>query len=312
MSVIWITGGKGFIGRHLARHAAAQGADVFGIGHGDWSASESAEWQYGHWTNADIDGASLTKLANVTGFPDTVFHLAGGSSVGASFENPLEDFHRTVATTARLLEWVRMNSVETQVVATSSAAVYGEGNVGSICERATLRPLSPYGNHKAMMEALFQSYAKCFNVRSAIVRLFSVYGPGLEKQLVWDLCSKLAARGVAPVQLGGTGGEVRDWLHVEDAAKLLWLCRSACSASVPCVNGGNGTGTSIAQIVSLVTRAWGTDVPVVFSGKSRAGDPVSLLADISSARGLGFSPGISVGDGIRGTVTWFKRMRALP
>lgn len=312
MSVIWITGGKGFIGRHLARHASAEGIKTFGIGHGHWSTGESSKWQYAHWSNADIDGASLTQLANISGLPETVFHLAGGSSVGASFENPLEDFHRTVVTTARLLEWVRLNSVKTRVVATSSAAVYGEGHAGAIRESTPLRPFSPYGNHKAMMEVLFRSFAHSFNVRSAIVRLFSVYGPGLEKQLIWDLCSKLSARGVSSVRLGGTGEEVRDWLHVEDAAKLLWLCRSACSTKVPCVNGGNGTGNRIAEIASLVTTAWRTDVPVVFSGKSRAGDPVSLLADISNARVMGFSPAISVADGIRETVAWFKQVRALP
>jgi len=311
MSVIWITGGKGFIGRHLARHAAAQGTKVFGIGHGHWPTSESSKWQYAHWSNAEIDGASLTRLAKISGPPETVFHLAGGSSVGASFENPLEDFHRTVGATARLLEWVRMNSVETRVVAASSAAVYGEGYEGAIGESTTLRPFSPYGNHKVMMEMLIRSYAQSFNVRAAIVRLFSVYGPGLEKQLIWDLCSKLSAYDVSSVQLGGTGREVRDWLHVEDAAKLLWLCRFACSTSVPCVNGGNGTVNNVAEIVSLVTTAWKTDVPVVFSGKSRAGDPVSLLADMSSARSLGFSPAISVLDGIRGTVAWFKQMRGM-
>ena len=74
MSVIWITGGKGFIGRHLARHAAAQGLEVFGIGHGHWPTSESSKWQCAHWSNADIDGASLTQLVNISGLPETVFH----------------------------------------------------------------------------------------------------------------------------------------------------------------------------------------------------------------------------------------------
>src|SRR5213593_4723300 len=107
MSTIWITGGRGFIGRHLARFVAGQDHRVLGIGHGLWPAEAARKWSYSYWCNGEIESSNLSQLVSVSGLPDTIYHLAGGSSVGASFQNPYEDFSRTVGTTVRLLEWVR-------------------------------------------------------------------------------------------------------------------------------------------------------------------------------------------------------------
>ena len=92
-----------------------------------------------------------------------------------------------------------------------------------------------------MMEALCRSYGENFGLRAAIVRLFSVYGEELHKQLLWDICCKLDARESAPLLLGGTGLEIRDWLHVSDAVSLLWMARQVCSPECPSMNGGPGT-----------------------------------------------------------------------
>ena len=269
MSIIWITGGKGFIGRHLARYVASQGHVVAGIGHGLWSAEDAARWAYSHWCNAEIEAANLNQLANISGLPDTIFHLAGGSAVGTSLQQPYEDFRRTVDTTVRLLEWVRQSSPNTKVVAVSSAAVYGAGHDGAISENAALSPYSPYGVHKSMMESLCRSYADNFGLRVAIVRPFSVYGAGLEKQLIWDLCCKLAQADSEPVMLGGSGEELRDWLHVADAAELLWLVRSKCDVACSIINGGTGIATPIREVARLVCEAWGAAPNVTFSGIAR-------------------------------------------
>src|SRR5690606_6704125 len=103
MNSIWITGGKGFIGRNLARTIAGNQKKVFGIGHGFWTQEDCIQWSYESWMNAEIDFASLNHLASQTGLPETIYHLAGGSAVAPSIQNPYEDFQRTVDTTARLL-----------------------------------------------------------------------------------------------------------------------------------------------------------------------------------------------------------------
>ena len=185
--IVWVTGANGFIVRHLVHELAGAGHAVHGVGHGALDATESRRLGLQSWINGEIDAANLNALATAHGLPTHIFHLAGGSSVGVSIERPFEDFSRTVASTARLLEWLRGSAPNSALIVASSAAVYGADHLGPIPEDAVLTPMSPYGQHKLMMEQLCQSYARSFGIRSAVVRLFSVYGPNLRKQLLWDI-----------------------------------------------------------------------------------------------------------------------------
>ena len=140
--------------------------------------------------------------------------------MGASIANPYEDFTRTVATTAELLEWMRLGARNARLVSVSSAAVYGAGHTGPIREEQALLPFSPYGYHKLMMENLCLSYAANYGLAVTVVRLFSVYGSWLKKQVLWDMCSSLAS-GTRQLVLGGTGEELRDWTDIRDVVRAL-------------------------------------------------------------------------------------------
>jgi UDP-glucose 4-epimerase len=307
MKTVWVTGGRGFIGRHLARGLAKQGCNVFGIGHGFWPPEDAGKYCYSSWCNGEIEAANLSQLATVSGVPEAIYHLAGGSSVGASFQSPQEDFSRTVESTARLLEWMRLSAARCRLIAVSSAAVYGAGHSASIPEDIPIAPYSPYGFHKAMMESLCRSYSENFGLRAVLVRLFSIYGPGLKKQLLWDICGKLRNAGGQSIILGGTGGETRDWLHVSDAVRLLLLAEAECGAGCKVLNGGTGVGTRVREIADYVRRAWGSPAMIEFSGVARQGDPVELVADTTRTVRLGFEANVTLQDGIHEVVEWYKR-----
>jgi len=300
----WITGARGFIGRALARRLADAGVEVAGVGHGHWP--DAAAAGVGCWVNADIHAASLDLLLSRAGAPAAIYHLAGGSAVGPSFANPLEDFERTVHTTARLLEWVRCHASDTPVVAVSSAAVYGAGHEGPIAETAPLTPYSPYGHHKAVMESLCRSYGDNFGLRTAIVRVFSAYGEGLRKQLPWDLCRRLAGGG-RELALDGTGAERRDWIHVDDVVRsLVRVADAVPSAQCPVVNCGTGSAHTVADFAQLLVNAWGASCSIDFSGRARPGDPQSLVADVTRLRALvDFEPR-PLAAGLAAYVRWFK------
>lgn len=305
MAKIWITGARGFIGRHLARHLSGAGNQVAGIGHGHWPQPDASQSGISHWLNADIDGASLTRLAERAGAPDCIYHLAGGSSVGASLAAPLEDFRRTAVSAAELLEWARANAAGARIVAVSSAAVYGDGHQGPIDEDAPVRPFSPYGFHKYAMEQLCRSYAQSAGAQVAIVRLFSIYGNGLAKQLLWDLCSRFEG-GAAETVLGGSGEELRDWLHIDDVARLLEMAAAHASPDVTLVNGGRGEGLAVRTVAELVRSSWAGAGPVSFSGAGRPGDPFSLVAGTSRLGQWGFHPTVPAERGIADYVDWFR------
>lgn len=307
-----ITGAQGFIGRHLTRSLADRGFSVFGLGHGIWPEAEASKCGVTKWINGDITSNSLRILQQAHGTPDVVFHLAGGSSVGMAVANPREDFFRTVATTVELLDWMRLDAPDSRLVAISSAAVYGAGHSGQISEQATLTPYSPYGHHKRMMEELCRSYAASYGTKVVIARLFSVFGSGLKKQLLWDLCTRLST-GANPLTLGGTGEELRDWTDVRDVVRALAVLEDKASSEVPVFNVGTGSASPVREVASLLARHWAKGsqpVELSFNGQSRKGDPFSLVAEPSGLNRLGFEWRVELDQGLADYVNWFCRQEA--
>jgi len=304
MATVWITGAHGFIGRHLARYMDGMGHSVCGLGHGSWTEDARSLWGVSKWLNGDIEHSNLQQMLEENGVPDVIFHLAGGSSVGSSIQQPLENFRRSVDSTAQLLDWMSQRASVARLVFVSSAAVYGAGHEHPICENSLLSPFSPYGHHKAMAEQLCRCYVENSDLSVSIVRFFSVYGPELRKQLIWDVCTRLNRDSV--VQLGGHGKEQRDWLYIDDAVRLLDTIWMKDKQSFSIVNGGTGCGHSVAEVMDILGTAWGEHVAFEFSGKSRPGDPQYLVADPTAVTSLGFHPRLSLEDGIRETVAWFK------
>jgi UDP-glucose 4-epimerase len=302
---VWVTGARGFIGRHLSQYLAKQGGLVFGIGHGLWIEKEYKAWGVHSCLNGDITAANLDTLMQQYGAPDVIFHLAGGSSVGPSLVTPMEDFRRSVETASELLEWCRLHSPDSAVVMASSAAVYGAGHQGVIAETAASTPYSPYGFHKRMTELLLESYAHNFGMRVAVVRLFSVYGVELRKQLLWDACSRLSD-GCKTLTLGGTGGELRDWLHVRDAVRILTLAWKQASSNGFVLNGGTGLPIAVKTIANKLCELWGIEEAPIFSGIARIGDPLSLVADTTKLEKFGFLPECRLEDGLAEYMAWFK------
>lgn len=313
MARILITGAHGFIGKHLAQHLAALGHHVSGLGHGIWPQIEASRWGVQDWLNGDVQTANLRAL-QARGEPELVFHLAGGSTVGAAIANPREDFFRTVASTVELLEWIRLDLPRARLVVVSSAAVYGSGIIGPITEDAAGVPYSPYGHHKRMMELLCRSYGDTYGLDFRVARLFSVYGPELKKQLLWDMCTRLAG-GESPLVLGGTGRELRDWTHVSDVvAALAFIAFNDDSAqNGQTTNIGTGVGISVQNIAQNVINAWyeqsgaSCKPSLQFSGQSRPGDPFSLVADSARLFRMGFAWKTPLTEGVASFVDWFHR-----
>lgn len=310
---VWITGASGFIGRHLARCCDAHGMSVAGIGRGAWGDDEAAEWGVRAWRGGAVSAVALDALLDLSGAPDILFHLAGGSSVGKSIAGPVEDFLDTTLTTLQILDWMRERRLRCRLVLASSAAVYGEQGRGpaAIRESDPARPSSPYGAHKRAAEQLCEYYGSQYGLDVAAVRMFSVYGPWLRKQLLWDLCRRMAD-GPREVTLSGTGDEERDFLHVSDAAELL---RRVGAGEVrppggPIINGGTGIGTRVRDVARQVVRAFGVDSEIRFSGEGRPGDPTHLIADVAAVSGAGWAPATTLADGIGGYVSWYREVAA--
>lgn len=300
MKTVCVTGASGFIGRHTSRLYASKGWHVTGIGHGMWDRFEWQHWGISDWHLADIN---LDSMLTCAGRPDVIIHCAGSGSVGSSMANPFQEFQRTVTTTAAVLEFIRIHSPHTSFVFPSSAGVYGIAKKLPISESAPLQPISIYGVHKKMAEDMCRSYASNLNISVAIVRLFSIFGDTLRKQLLWDACTKLSNNESG---FFGSGKERRDWLHIDDAATLLLVAADNASPGSPIVNGGSGVGVTTEAVLTELFSCYGSQDSPRFSGASRPGDPVDYIADISRAGRWGWQPSINWQEGIRKYVEWYK------
>ncbi len=298
-----VLGAKGFVGRHTCRALAAANVQVTGLGHGSWSASESSAWGLSRWVEGEIDLASFEAL-EFDSFPETIIHCGGSGAVSYSYAEPFKDFQRSVDSTAAVLEWVRRSgSASCRVVLSSSAAVYGDQGDVDLTEMATRSPVSPYGFHKLAAENLCDSYARFFGVKVSVVRLFSVYGEGLRKQLLWDALNKFR-RG--ETGFFGTGHELRDWIHVDDAATLLCAAAGPGQADFEIYNGGNEHADT-RRVLSQLAVVSSLGRSIEFNGTTHTGNPRRLTSNCMHARRqLGWMPRVVLAEGLARYVAWFE------
>ena len=297
---VWVTGANGFIGSHLVRALQQTGKAIVTF-HRD-GAHPPAKPTEKRSFPLSVDG--LAAARNQFGLPERVYHLAGGSTVGRSLANPHEDFLSNLVTTEILLEALKGEGVP--LVLASSAAVYGEGHMEPIRGDATTRPSSPYGTHKSLAEQLVMSHARHFDLSATILRLFSVYGTGLRKQLLFDLCQRLSSSSsTTPLTLGGTGHERRDWIDVTDAVAAMQKIEDPAPGEVRVYNLATGRATETGDIAAMLLAAWGETREIVFNNQARPGDPFSLVADPSSLP-PDFVAQVPPEQGIVRFVEWFR------
>lgn len=297
---VLVTGGFGFLGRAVARSFKARSCRVVGIGHGAWTPEKAHAHGFDIWHQSDISLVGLTALGERY---DVVVHCAGTGSVGYSLTNPLQAFQKTVQGTAELLEHLRQTESKALLIYPSSAAVYGAAEDRPLLESDAPNPVSPYGHHKKITEDLLESYSRYFGARVAIIRFFSIYGPGLAKQLLWDAAGKLSS-GTREVTFWGTGEETRDWIHIDDATTLMTRLAEGIPFSV--MNGAAGERVTVNTVLQMLKAALGVTVDIQFNGIVRPGDPRFYLADVSKARQLGLRTAVPLKNGLHDYAQWFK------
>ena len=273
----WVTGAGGFIGGAVAARLATDGWRVVSFGHHIHDRPLPAGTLL---LSETIDQDVVMAAVRDHGQPTLVVHAAGGSHVGQADARPGLDFTRTVQTTGELVHGLGLAGCEgTHLVYPSSAAIYGQQPAGPIASDTDAAPISQYGWHKLMAETVCRQGAQRYGLRVSIIRFFSLYGPGLRKQLFWELGNRLLA-GQDRLELAGTGQETRDFLSIADAVGLILHMQQGEGPAVRVVNGGSGHPTSVAGAIATFQQALGTAAPVTFTGQVRAHDPQHLCAGL--------------------------------
>jgi nucleoside-diphosphate-sugar epimerase len=297
---IAVTGAGGFIGSRVVAALAARGARVKAhLGPPGYEARPLPA----HVVTAYADINDADAMRAIIARSDAVIHLAGPPSVRASFAAAAEYAAQHVGGTTVCLQ----ACVDEQVprfVLISSADVYGRPLTDRVAEDHPLSARSPYAAAKIGAEQMAGAFAQAHGLEVAILRPFSIYGPGVSRySLLWTILEQARAR--TEITLADLK-PVRDYCFVDDLAEAAVRAALAPIESPLTVNVGSGVGTSVADLAKMTLRVMGRTADVVERAHDkRMGDSeiYRLVADPTKAQGLlNWHATIDLAAGLRMTI----------
>ncbi len=258
------------------------------------------------FSEADIRDARACSQV-VTGI-DVVFHVAALPSVSRSMQNPMETHNVNATGTLNLLEAARNAGVRRFVYSGSSSA-YGDTPDLPKAETAEPLPRSPYAAAKLAGESYTLAYARAGLLEGTALRYFNVFGPRQDPNgpyaAIVPILFRAALTGT-PVTIYGDGNQTRDFTYITNVvdANLLAATGTASRVSGQVVNVGAGARTSLLQLASLVEEVTGRTIPRQHA-EPRPGDVRDSQASLERAASvLGYSPTVTVRDGIERVWDW--------
>jgi CDP-paratose 2-epimerase len=330
---VLVTGGCGFLGCNLADALAQRGEDVLVLDNLSRAGTEeNAEWlKTRHRKRIAIEAADIRDFEAVqrcVRATRAVLHLAAQVAVTTSLDRPGEDLEINARGTLNVLESVRLVNPQAPVIFASTNKVYGkllgDDEVvlsgqryaplaphwrSGVSERTPIDLYSPYGCSKGAADQYVRDYARVFGLRTVVLRMSCIYGPrqfGNEDQ-GWIAHFLLRAIRNSPINVYGTGHQVRDALYVDDAV-AAWLGAlervDAIGGRIFNLGGGAANAISLRELIGLIAELRGAEPRLRFE-RWRPGDQPWYVSDISAiSRALGWSPRTPLREGLRALERW--------
>ena len=311
MKTVVVTGGAGAIGSRLVRRLLER--DVRHVEVVD-DLSSGSEWLLPSDERVRLRRADVCRLFDLPLAVDRplVFHLAAFFANQNSVDHPREDLHTNGLGTLTALMWAAEHGAPRFVYASAGCSIAGHGVDGPIREDmpVSLTLDTPYQITKALGEL----YCNYFDSRVPTVRcrFFNSYGPGEVPGAYRNVIPNFIWRALQgePLIVTGTGEETRDFIYVDDLVTGLLASAEAPGACGHAFNLGTGVQTRIIDLAEMIIKACRSTSPIQFAPRRPWDHSTHREADIGKARAtLGFTPLVSVRDGIERTVDWFRENR---
>ncbi|MDX6554748.1 MAG: GDP-4-dehydro-6-deoxy-D-mannose reductase [Miltoncostaeaceae bacterium] len=308
---VLITGVTGFAGGHLVAHCAALGHEIHGLVR---PGRENVAPSPAHPHAVDLLDPDAVAAAIARVRPDRVLHLAGASSVGSSFGDPIATWRANLQGTLAVLEALRRESPETPAVVVTSGEIYGRVPEDALPVDADtpFRPLSPYGASKGAADLAAAQYRAAYGLPVVRVRAFNHVGPGQDPRFVLPNVARQIARaerdGAAEVEVKVGNIETRrDFTDVRDMVRAYWLLaeRGDADATYLACSGRSLPVRHLVEGLAPLAR-----IPVTVTsdaGLRRAGEQPDLYGVPDRLReDTGWTPEIPLETTLRDTLDWWR------
>jgi len=297
---IFVTGGAGFIGRHLVDSLLQNNHDVTIYENLSNSSKENIEnlLKRGvHLIEGDLTDYDLLKKHLKTF--DLVVHLAAKIDILESLEHPEITNRVNVEGTISLLRACVENNVK-NIVGASSAAIYGNPEIVPVTEETIPNPVSPYGADKLSMEFYLRAFSNAFDLNTISLRFFNVFGKGQSNAYAGVITKFLEKiKEEKPLEIFGDGTNTRDYIFIEDLIHgILQAIENIVGKKGTVYNLGSGKSSSINELASLMLQISEKNLDIVHL-PPRPGDLLYSEVLISKAKTeLGYSPKFDLKSGL--------------
>ncbi|MFW6276944.1 MAG: GDP-mannose 4,6-dehydratase [Bacteroidota bacterium] len=316
MAEILVTGGAGFISSVVAKKLLDKGEKVVAVDNlNDYYDIRLKEQRlaflkkYKNFTfhQFDIEKKEKTELIFDAHNFKSVINLAARAGVRYSLENPHVYVTTNITGTLNLLEAMSKRNIKQFILASSSSLYAGEG----LPFNETLevnKPISPYAATKKAAEMMAYTYHSIYDIDTAVLRYFTVYGPYGRPDMSYFRFIKWIDEGI-PIELFGDGTQTRDFTYVDDIAE--GTIKSLDIKGYEIINlGGGKEPVSIKYMIEKIEEYLGKKAEINYREFQKT-DMMHTGADISKAKKvLGWQPETGIDEGLKKTVDWYKENRS--
>ncbi len=305
-----VTGCARFIGSNFTDRLLANGHEV--VGYDNFSTGRRAflepALQSPNFKLVQADLLDEDQLRRAAEGVDFVFHLAANADVRFGTQHPYKDLEQNTIATFRLLEALRANGVNRLMFA-STGSIYGEPDIFPTPEAAPFpTQTSLYGASKLAAEGLIEAYCEGFGLQAYIFRFVSILGERYSHGHVFDFYKQLRQT-PGTLRVLGDGTQRKSYLYVQDCIDAVLLTIEKAGNRVNIFNLGVSDYCTVTSSIGWICEHLGLHPDIVYSGGNRGwiGDSPFIFLDTSRISALGWSPKLSIREGVIRTLKYLEQ-----
>jgi len=303
MERIGIVGGGGFIGSHIVKRLVEWGKDVYVL---DCRKAPSLNVSGAQYYQGDV--VNQETVRDFTRKVDVIMHLATLCLV-EGLRDPMPMYQVNDVGTFNICLAAKQFGVK--IVFIGSSEEYGMQTKFPISETNPLNPVSIYGLTKGVADAYVRFFNKIYDVPAVVIRPFNTFGPLQREDVYAGVITSFIKRvehDLPPI-INGDGIQTRDFTYITDIVDGILLLSDLENGEV--INLGSGREVSVLELAHLISDVWDGKQREPIFADARVKDLPRLQADISLARKYGYAPKVSLKDGLKAYIEWYKNTEML-